>query len=550
MAWKSGTASGHEDLLEKFRKWICGHGTATTPDGTGNTGNGTCSAVTTSPATVTETWTVTCTDDSGSGNETWSVTGSVSGLQTAEATTGVAYESDSGEVAFTISDGSTDFVAGDEWTFSTTIGAMTDDGVAWEEQTFASETNAGLAWTRSSTTFTVTLPNHTLAVGEQVTASAWSTSGMSDGVKTITSVNGTTTVSFTGSSTKSGLAWTRSGSTIEVAWTNHGFTGSVTSTVSASSSSAATGNNTETLTRVDANTLRFTGANAGDPTGTLTMTLPTSGTVTLTLDESHVYLKGLGNGGTDEIFVQLRSYRDTGEGYYNVELRGATGFSSGTGKTRINQAGISSSVDMCLWSGSIPYWFAASGRAFRIVAKVGTVYQSAYAGFILPTGLPSEYPYPLAIGGTQSQTRSKYDLTASAYTHRAFFNPQDTLLLIDKAGVWQTFENYNNDSPIANANTCYLTSPYAGATNMRSSNIMAAPIYPNIDGTYSLFPITLRGRATTSVENIFGDLDGVFYVSGSGNASENIVQIDGVDYLVVQSAFRSTAGDFAAFALE
>ena len=55
---------------------------------------------------------------------------------------------------------------------------------------------------------------------------------------------------------------------------------------------------------------------------------------------------------------------------------------------------------------------------------------------------------------------------------------------------------------------------------------------------------------STSVENIFGDFEGVFYVSGQGNASENIVQIDGIDHLVVQSAFRSDVGNYAAFALE
>jgi len=51
----------------------------------------------------------------------WNVTGTVSGVQT-DATTGTAYTSAEGEVGFTIYAGTTAFVAGDKFTFSTTAG--------------------------------------------------------------------------------------------------------------------------------------------------------------------------------------------------------------------------------------------------------------------------------------------------------------------------------------------------------------------------------------------------------------------------------------------
>jgi hypothetical protein len=478
MTWTSGTASGHDNLLERFRKWICGHGTATTPAAAGgNTGNGTMSSVTTSPTTATETWTITCNNVAVPASEVFSVTGSVSGLQTAEATVGVAYESDNGEVAFTISDGAVNFILTDEFTFSTTEGEMTTDGNAWEEQTLNSETIVGCAWTRSGSTVTVTMSGHTLEVGEGVT-------------------------------------------------------------ISASSNTTALPNASYTLTAAGASTFGVTAGSSGS----------TSGTCTVTLLESHVYLKGLGNGGTDEIFVNLRSYKNVGAGYYNIELRGASGFSNGTGKTRTNQANLSALTDICLWNSTMPYWFIANARRFIIVAKVSTVYETAYAGLILPTGLPSEYPYPLAVGGSQSVTGEKYDLTSGAYKHRAFFNPNDTLQLLDKAGVWKTFTNYSNDIDQVNGNH-YRTFPFAGSTNHAQTQD-PRPIYPNIDGTYSIFPVTLLGRDSASVENIFGDLDGVYLVSGHNNASENIVQASGVDHLVVQNVFRTTPGDYVALALE
>ncbi len=65
-----------------------------------------------------ETWKVVCTDDTGT--ETWSVEGSVSGLQAAEAMTGTTYTTDGGEVTFTIVAGTVDFAVDDRFVFLTT----------------------------------------------------------------------------------------------------------------------------------------------------------------------------------------------------------------------------------------------------------------------------------------------------------------------------------------------------------------------------------------------------------------------------------------------
>lgn len=126
MASESGTASGHYDLLDKFRRFLLGYATWTDPTFTG-TGNGTMTDIDTYPDSPTETWTITCTSaatDSG----TFSVTGSVSGSQAA-ATVGTPY--DNSIVAFTINDGSTDFSVSDEFSLDVTEGLMTTAGEAW-----------------------------------------------------------------------------------------------------------------------------------------------------------------------------------------------------------------------------------------------------------------------------------------------------------------------------------------------------------------------------------------------------------------------------------
>lgn len=87
-------------------------GVAGTPNMSGVTGDGTVTDVSGSLTSVTETWTIVCTDNAIEGSEVWSVTGSVSGLQT-PATTGVAYTSDDSEISFIITAGDNAFAETD-----------------------------------------------------------------------------------------------------------------------------------------------------------------------------------------------------------------------------------------------------------------------------------------------------------------------------------------------------------------------------------------------------------------------------------------------------
>lgn len=154
MPYEIGTANGHYDMLDKLRRFACGYGTAAAPGYTG-TGDGTLDAVDTHPATVTETWTIACTDATTPGAEVWSVTGSVSGAQ-AGATTGVAY--DNGLVAFTITAGATDFAVSDQFTLDTTQGDTSASGDAWEE----------LDWDTSTANHFLAIKGHGLSGTDEI----------------------------------------------------------------------------------------------------------------------------------------------------------------------------------------------------------------------------------------------------------------------------------------------------------------------------------------------------------------------------------------------
>lgn len=490
MGYKIGTAAGHEDLLEQFRKWITGTGTNATPVADpGNVGGGSLASVITTPSTITETITAVCTNATVPAEFT--ISGSVSGVFGTVATAGVAYLNS--KIGFTITASGTAFALDDAFTIAVTEGQLKTEGVAWDQlsTTVPTTYKAAAAYSRSSGNYAITIPYHDIAIGESVSVTLnGAGAGELDGTYTVTASTPLTAVATI---------------TIPMAATYSG------------------------------------GA------------MPTSGTVNVTLNETHIFLKGKGNGGTDEIFVQLRSYNDVGEGYYNIELRGADGFDQ-TATDRLLMPNVSPLADICLTGAAMDYWFIANGRRFCIVAKVGTYYDSCYAGFILPTGLPSEWPYPLFIGGSSN---TKKTLNSATGTRSAFFENEveGQPYLLKKDGAWQSFKNsltYEATGAKVHPNKWSFgyTTTTAPVGTFRSC-LYNGTIDP-VNSTYQLFPCSLMNRVTSPsvVADIYGDLQGVYRVGGYQNSAGNIVTVGGVQHLVVPNVYRSGEFDYAAFRLE
>lgn len=260
---------------------------------------------------------------------------------------------------------------------------------------------------------------------------------------------------------------------------------------------------------------------------------------------NRAFLRGLGNSGTDQIYVGLYSYQNVGSDYYNIMLSGGSGYT----ESQISLATMPGSsyasyvTEVCLLSGTMPYWIIANGRRFMFVVKVSTVYESAYCGFLLPTGTPSEYPYPLAVGGSHSVTARRYsDNLASGSNgsfHRAFFNPNNALVVRHKGGTWLPVANYyysGSESPTNTYAQITCTTPHRDTVLGRT-----------IDNSLVLYPVSVHTQ--TPASDVLGDLDGVYAVSGVSNVSENLVTISAVDHLVVQNTFRTDIGEYAALKL-
>jgi hypothetical protein len=278
-------------------------------------------------------------------------------------------------------------------------------------------------------------------------------------------------------------------------------------------------------------------------------------------NDRHIYYRAPGLAGTEQIYVVMSAFHNVGNDYYNLEAIGATGYNAGARHDL--QPGTSKGSYLLAWNASIPYWFIGNGRCAKIIAKISGVYQSMYVGFIIPHGSPSEYPYPMFIGGMHANPRKRWSNTDT--THKAFWNPCcdssanpifnncSGAFLCLPGHTWVGVGNYTTGTEFSPTNGAQSTKVWPYTTRFEQ----VEHIYGDSTG-YALMPLTLTSGASAFVGVAgWGEFDGVYFVSGFSNAVENIITVSGVDYLVVQNAFRSSGPDhdniasnqYAAFSL-
>lgn len=232
-------------------------------------------------------------------------------------------------------------------------------------------------------------------------------------------------------------------------------------------------------------------------------------------------LKGVGYTGEEEIFVGFRTYQDASADYYNLLAGVFTGYVPGN--TFDTQPGARLS-GVPAHNNRIDYWLTLNPQRIALAMKVGTpVYESAYVGKFLPYARPSQYPYPVVCSGMLvGAAATRFSDTTAA--HSMGYKGTSVQLGLRSNDGWRNPSCY----PWGNV---FI----AGGNQLRDTA-----------GIYHLLPIELHD----SVSNIWGALDGIFYISGFNNATENTVSIDGVDYVVVQDAGRNGFTDYVAMRLD
>lgn len=254
-----------------------------------------------------------------------------------------------------------------------------------------------------------------------------------------------------------------------------------------------------------------------------------------------------GNSNTDAIYVGASVFSNVTGDYYNWRLGGFTGYASGN--TFANQPGAVTGPCLPLWNSNIPYWFIADGKRCIIIAKVSTVFESAYLGFIDPYPSPGQWAYPIAVGGMlafssePAATSTSWRWSYTGNEHHAFWKgypgtalgPNSSFRLRKPDGTWRGFGNSFNAS-----------ASYPGAIWPYQASM--SDLRANLDGSYPLFPIIPTDNDTLA-KNSFGEIAGIMATTGHANAAENTITVGRETWLVFQNAHRTTKTDYAAVRL-
>lgn len=240
-------------------------------------------------------------------------------------------------------------------------------------------------------------------------------------------------------------------------------------------------------------------------------------------------LKGSGLSGTEEIYIGFRAYQDRTADYYNLTVAAFTGYVSAnvfTAQPGYLERGV------CAHNTRIDYWLLINGQRIAFGLKIGapSVYEIGYVGKFFPYATPSQYPYPMAICGMlpSAMPATRYSDTSATHATGVRGNTASNGYLRDLMGNWVTFANLP------------WTADFNGSAAIRRDT----------GGYYHALPAVLfNGSVSTNQSgtdngNVLGELDGIRYLSGFSNASENTCTIGGKSNVLFGDGWRTGIGDY------
>lgn len=244
-------------------------------------------------------------------------------------------------------------------------------------------------------------------------------------------------------------------------------------------------------------------------------------------DNHQLIMKAPGLTGLDEIFFGFRTYQNAAADYYNLLAGVFTGYVPGNPFD--NQPGARLS-GVPAHNNRIDYWLTINAQRLVLAMKVGTpVYETAYLGKMLPYARPSQYPYPVVCSGMLNGAAA-LRFSSTTANHSVGFKGNSARMGLRTNDAWINAYGY----PWLNT---YIAGGATAADDMHLRDT---------EGMYHLMPVELHDNTA----NIWGALDGVFYISGFNNAVENTLTVNGEDYIVMQDAFRTSGSDYFAIRLD
>lgn len=238
-------------------------------------------------------------------------------------------------------------------------------------------------------------------------------------------------------------------------------------------------------------------------------------------------MKAPGLTGTEEIFLGVRSYHSIASDYYNLQGGVFTGYVSGNSFSAQPGAFL---VSTPAHNNRIDYWLSMNGQRFTLCNKLNvTVYEHLYLGKFLPYSRPSQYPYPVVCGGMAAgMALARFSTEASFdFYVRGGGNAR---LGMRTPGGWINAYTWP-------WGTAYITGGSTSRTDLQARD------------TETEYPL-LRVELHDNTANLYGQLDGIFHISGFSNNEENTLTIAGEDYVVLPSGGRTSHVDYLAMRLD
>lgn len=302
---------------------------------------------------------------------------------------------------------------------------------------------------------------------------------------------------------------TRSGTTATVTMTSvHGLQSTESVVIGGASDALYNGTFTVTVTSTTVFTYTMSGTPAANASGTLTAGR-----------NAEVIWVAPGLSSTDQIYTGLYAYESIPSDYYNLSVSFMTGYVPGN--TFGAQPGGGAGYGVPMWNQTIPYWFVGNAQRVIVFVKIQNNYNSFYLGKFLPYATPGQYPYPVCVGGMlTSASGTRYSDTS--YT--SWWKGGSTIVIRPVNGI-----------PINVEIPAYSTNTFRNTIN--SSNTAA--------GYYGLHPLILSDTSP----NVYGELDGVYMISGFDNATENTIVVGGVTYVILRNVTRTGISEYVALKL-
>lgn len=251
-----------------------------------------------------------------------------------------------------------------------------------------------------------------------------------------------------------------------------------------------------------------------------------------------------GLAGADDIYFGFALFDESDDDAYAIGMWMFKAYNPALDE--LAQPGYSGISYLPISNAPMPYWFVANEQRLIIVAKVSTTYPAAYIGKFLPYGTPGEYGLPYYRAAPVTSPEIRWSTVNEDY--RNFWDPGLGSDICRPDGQWTRVSNFTEISGENDRGSDIYTWPYQGLVNTSAVKNRYRELRDNLDGTHSLFPIVLHG--VNPANDIYGELDGAFAVSGFNSASENVIEIGGDDYLVVQNLHRTARYYYAAIKLE